>query len=54
MRIRAKDVLDMMAAGATANDVLASYPDLEREDVQAILEYAAQVADIPTSNRVQQ
>jgi uncharacterized protein (DUF433 family) len=41
MRIRVKDVLDMLAAGATETEILESYPYLEREDIQASLEYAA-------------
>ena len=35
MRIRVKDVLDMLAEGATAEEILADFPDLETEDVQA-------------------
>lgn len=45
MRIRVKDVLDMLAGGATAAEILESYPYLEREDIQACLEYAARQVD---------
>lgn len=45
MRIRVKDVLDMLASGATEADILESYPYLEREDIQASLEYAARQVD---------
>lgn len=45
MRIRVKDVLDMLAAGATEAEILESYPYLEREDIQASLEYAARQVD---------
>jgi len=45
MRIRVKDVLDMLAAGATEKEILESYPHLEREDIQASLEYAAKQVD---------
>ncbi|HVA13410.1 MAG TPA: DUF433 domain-containing protein [Stellaceae bacterium] len=45
MRIRVKDILDMLAAGATTAEILASYPDLQREDIQASLEYAAAQVD---------
>jgi uncharacterized protein (DUF433 family) len=44
MRIRVKDILDMLASGATA-EILESYPDLQREDIQASLEYAAAQVD---------
>ncbi len=45
MRIRVKDVLDMLAGGATEAAILESYPYLEREDIQASLEYAAAQVD---------
>lgn len=45
MRIRVKDVLEMLAAGASEKDILESYPYLEREDIQASLEYAARQVD---------
>ena len=47
MRIRVKDVLEMLAAGASEDQILADYPDLEREDIRACLEYAAQYLDHP-------
>ena len=39
MRIRVIDVLDLLAAGLTTEQVLEELPDLEREDVQAALQY---------------
>ncbi len=45
MRIRVKDVLDMLATGATWTEILESYPYLEREDIQATLHYAAAQVD---------
>lgn len=47
MRIRVKDVLEMLAAGATEEQILVDYPDLEREDIRACLGYAAQYLDHP-------
>ncbi len=41
LRIRVKDVLDLLAAGATREEILADYPYLEVEDVNAVLEFAA-------------
>ena len=43
MRIRVKDVLEMLASGASEDKILADYPDLKREDIRACLEYAAQL-----------
>ena len=33
-------ILDMLADGMTMEDVIENYPDLEREDILACLEYA--------------
>jgi uncharacterized protein (DUF433 family) len=47
MRIRVTDVLDLLAAGLTADEVLEELPDLEREDIQACLRFASQRVDHP-------
>ena len=47
MRIRVKDVLDMLADGATPTEILADFPDLEPEDIQAAIAYAARYVDHP-------
>jgi uncharacterized protein (DUF433 family) len=47
MRIRVKDVLDLLAEGATQEEILHDYPDLEPEDVRASLAYAARYFDHP-------
>ncbi len=47
MRIRVKDVLDMLADGATQEEILADYPDLEAEDIRACIGYAARYLDHP-------
>ena len=41
MRIRVTDVLDLYAAGLSAEQILEEMPDLELEDLQASLQYAA-------------
>jgi uncharacterized protein (DUF433 family) len=45
MRIRVKDVLDMLAGGADAAEILADFPYLEPDDIRACLEHAATVVD---------
>ena len=47
MRIRVKDVLDLLAAGVPTSEILADYPYLESGDILACLEYAAAEADHP-------
>ena len=41
MRIRVSDVLDLLAAGLTHDQVLEELPDLEREDITACLRSSA-------------
>ncbi len=41
MRIRVKDILDMLAGGATESQILADFPDLEVGDIRASLQYAS-------------
>jgi uncharacterized protein (DUF433 family) len=41
MRIRVKDILDLLAAGASTGEILEDYPYLEADDIKASLEYAA-------------
>jgi uncharacterized protein (DUF433 family) len=45
MRIRVSDVLDLYAAGLSPDEILAELPDLEPEDLQAALTYAARELD---------
>ena len=47
MRIRVTDVLDLLAAGAAREEILADYPDLEAEDIEAVLRYASRQLDHP-------
>ena len=51
MRIRVADVLDLFAAGLTAEQILAEMPDLEMEDLRATLYYAARRLDHPVLAR---
>ena len=44
MRITAALVVTQVAHGATVEEILKDYPDLEEEDVQQALEYAAWLA----------
>ena len=44
MRIRVIDVLELLATGLTAQQVLEELPDLVMEDIQASLRYASQSA----------
>ncbi len=47
MRVRVVDVLQLLAAGETPQDILAEYPYLEPDDIAASLLYAARQLDHP-------
>jgi len=42
MRVTVKDVLGFLAAGMTADEILADYPYPERDDILAALAYATE------------
>jgi uncharacterized protein (DUF433 family) len=46
-RIRVTDVLELLSAGASIEEILRDYPFLEREDILAAIEYAAHQTDHP-------
>jgi uncharacterized protein (DUF433 family) len=47
LRIRVKDVLDLLASGASREEILEDYPLLEEGDITAVLEFAARQSDHP-------
>jgi len=47
MRIRVSDVLDLFAAGLSAQEILAEMPDLEADDLKAALMYASRKLNHP-------
>jgi len=47
LRVRVKDVLDLLASGATREEILADYSYLEDEDITAVLTFAARQNDHP-------
>lgn len=47
MRIRVTDVLDLLAAGLTQEQILEEMPDLEAEDIRACILYVRRRIDHP-------
>lgn len=47
LRIRVQDILELLASGASRDEILADFPYLEPEDIVAALELAAAHADHP-------
>ncbi len=45
LRIRVQDVIGLLAAGASREEIITDYPYLEDDDISAALEYAARALD---------
>jgi uncharacterized protein (DUF433 family) len=43
LRITVEQILEALAGGVAIQDLLNDYPDLEPEDIQAVLLYAAEL-----------
>jgi uncharacterized protein (DUF433 family) len=46
LRYSAEMILELMSAGMSVDEVLADYEDLEREDMFAVLAYAARISQV--------
>jgi uncharacterized protein (DUF433 family) len=44
LRYPVEDLLDLLSSGMTFDDILADYEDLEREDLLAVLAFAAKLS----------
>ncbi|MBI4357409.1 MAG: DUF433 domain-containing protein [Gammaproteobacteria bacterium] len=47
MRIRVLDILELYASGLSAKQILKEMPDLEKEDLEAALQYVVRRIDHP-------
>jgi uncharacterized protein (DUF433 family) len=47
MRIRVVDVLDLLAAGLSREQILEELPDLDKDDIEAALRYGSRRVDHP-------
>lgn len=52
MRYPVAMILDLLSAGMTTPDILQDYPDLEKEDIQACLAFAARLAQVSSVMKV--
>lgn len=46
LRYPVEMVLDLLSSGMTIDDILADYEDLEREDILAVLAFAARLSQV--------
>jgi len=47
LRIRVSDILEMLACGVSAEEILGDFPDLEQDDIRACLLFAARRTTFP-------
>lgn len=45
-------ILELLASGMSSQEILSDYPDLEAEDIQACLGFAARLSDVHSLSRV--
>ncbi len=53
LRITVYDVLSMLASGMSQPDILDDFPELEQEDIRAVLAYAANREHLTAKVQVQ-
>ncbi|MFN0124707.1 MAG: DUF433 domain-containing protein [Blastocatellia bacterium] len=52
MRYPVEMLLDLLGAEMSFDEILADYPDLEREDLQACLRFASRLTRVNSINKV--
>ncbi len=48
MRFTVAQLLELMAGGMSENEILVDYPYIEKDDIKAVLQYAAHMANAKT------
>ena len=52
MRYTVSMILDLLSAGMTTDELIADYPALEKEDIQACLFYASRLSETKTLYKI--
>ena len=52
LRYPAETILDLLSSGMTNLEILSDYPDLEQDDIRAVLLYAAELSRVKSIERV--
>ena len=52
MRYPVSMVLELLAAGMSNEEIMDDYPDLEAEDIQACLQFAAELSKVKSVTKV--
>jgi uncharacterized protein (DUF433 family) len=53
LRYPVETILELLSSGMTVDEILADYEDLEREDILAVLAYAARLSQVKKVEIVQ-
>lgn len=52
LRYPVENILELMASGMTIEELIADYPDLEREDFLACLDYASKLVQVKSIHKI--
>lgn len=52
MRYPVENMLELLASGMTTEELLEDYPDLEREDFLACIEYASKLVHLKSIHKI--
>jgi len=52
LRYPVENMLELLASGMTIDELLIDYPDLEREDFLACLEYASKLVHVKSIHKI--
>ena len=52
LRYPVENMLELLASGMTITELLNDYPDLEKEDFLACLEYASKLAQVKSIHKI--
>ena len=52
LRYPAESILDLLSSGMSTADILSDYPDLENDDIRAVLLYAAELSRVKSIERI--
>ena len=52
LRYPVENILELLAGGMTVEEILADYPDLQKEDLFACFEFAAKIAHVKSIFKV--
>ncbi|MBK6643767.1 MAG: DUF433 domain-containing protein [Bacteroidetes bacterium] len=52
LRYPVENILELLASGMSIEELLEDYPDLEREDILACIEYASKLVHVKSIHRI--